>query len=292
MQGQAGPLHAAGLQGGQQLIAEMQAGGGGGHRARAAGEPGLVALLVGGIVLADVGGQRHLPIALKQGLDRLGAGAVGREAHHPAAAGPIHRHDLERHGGLISPLQLQHLPRVEAPGRTGQTEPVGDCRGEGGLQGGGQAGGLQHQQLHQSAAGPPGLKPGPEHPRVVHHQQIAGAELVLKIPDRKVARRRGLLGGGSRTGSHRQHPGRMPRFHRPLGDGALRQVVAVARQAEIGRVGEAGFGLLRVRGVAGHGLGMGCPEDSRCSGAAPIRVRHPDATLWNSGRQNGGRQAG
>ena len=236
-------------------------------------------------MLADVGGQGHLPIALKQGLNRLRAGAVGGEAHHPAAAGPIHRHDLQRHGGLISPLQLQHLPRPEAPGRTGQAEPVGGRQVGGSLQGGGQAGGLQHQELHFTAAGPPDLEAGPEHSGVVHHQQIAGPQLILQIPHREMTRHRGLLGGRSRKGRHHQHPGRMPRFHRPLGDGALGQVVAIARQAEIGRIGGAGIGILQFWGLAGHGLGMGCPEGSRWFGAAQIRVQDPDATLWNSGRQ-------
>jgi hypothetical protein len=71
-------------------------------------------------------------------------------------------------------LELQHLTWLETFGRLGQTEPIALRNG------------LQHKQFNSTASGTPRLQPGLEHPRVVHHQQILGLELLMEIPHREV----------------------------------------------------------------------------------------------------------
>ena len=90
VQRDAGALHAARVERGQQGLVEMQGGGRRGHRARHAREHGLVALLVVGRVgVRDVGRQRHVAVARHQ---RVGIARSKREAEQRAvfvrASGP------------------------------------------------------------------------------------------------------------------------------------------------------------------------------------------------------------
>jgi hypothetical protein len=84
VQRDAGALHTAGFQLGQQAFVEMQCGGRRGHCARHAREHGLVAArVVGRIGVRDVGRQRHVAAALHQRI-RVFAGIAEAEAEQRA----------------------------------------------------------------------------------------------------------------------------------------------------------------------------------------------------------------
>ena len=145
MQRHLGQLHTARSDCAQQRIAEVQARRRRRNGSRSGGIAGLIAAVVVVAVLMDVGRQRHRAVAGQQGLDRLGAGAIRRKAHHTSAAGRIDRHDLQADRRLIRMLQLQHLARLQTLGGPGQAEPV--------------AGGdrFEYEQLHSPPAGAPRL---------------------------------------------------------------------------------------------------------------------------------------
>ena len=107
-------------------------------------------------------------------------------------------------------LQLQDLARLEPLGRFSQTEPIAAAYG------------LEHQQLHRPPCGPAGLQARLEHPGVVHHQQIAGFQQLLQIPD-------GLMATALWPLEHQQ-PRRMARLDGALGNERLREIEDVTRE--------------------------------------------------------------
>ena len=90
--------------------------------------------------------------------------------------------------------------------------------------------GLEHQQLAKPSSSAAHLQAGPQHPGVIHHQQIAGLELLEQIPHLPVA--------ATGFGLHHQQPSGMARLHRPLGDASLRQLVVVGAQQRVARIGQ------------------------------------------------------
>ena len=93
--------------------------------------------------------------------------------------------------------------------------------------------GLQQQQLDGAAGGAARLKPGPQHPGVVDHQQIAGLKLMLQVPDAQVT---GMGRWANASRVNRQQPRAVAWLHRPLGDALWRQREVVTGEEGVSRI--------------------------------------------------------
>ena len=119
MQGDTGPLDAFLCQGRQQLLTEVKPSGGSSHRPGLGGKTGLVAVVIGFLVLVDVGRQRHHAVAQQQGLQAGRIAALRRELNQAAAAALLHRQHLQRQVGLPISHQGNAVARPEALGGAG-----------------------------------------------------------------------------------------------------------------------------------------------------------------------------
>ncbi len=169
-------------------------------------------------MLVDVGRQRNGAVLHQQRLQGGGIGTGGGELDHPAPRFLIAGHHTHRQGRLALGHHLQTIPGVEPLARPRQAEPLARGRAR-------RRPGFEHQQLHRPPAGATCLEPRPQHPGVVHHQEITGPQLLLQIPHLPMA--------AARLRIHHQQPGRVARFHRPLGDALLGQGEVVAGELEV-----------------------------------------------------------
>ena len=208
MQCQVCAIDAARSQRRQQRLIKVQAGRGGGHRARLAGEHGLIACLVGLIRLVlDVGRQRQLA----QPLQHPGRWCIEADAQHHAARLAC-RDDRGALRGVLRP-EMQPAARL------------------------GRVAGAHHRQHlvlavdaldHHLDAPAAFLAPGQpcvDDPGVVEHQQAAGRDEFRQIGQPPVGggNRLGGRARRSRLGARRGLPGRS--IEAAGKDGAGRRVV-------------------------------------------------------------------
>ncbi|MNZ77009.1 hypothetical protein D3C78_955320 [compost metagenome] len=190
VQGDEGGVHAPGADRRQQGIVEVQPGGGRRHRAGLAlvGIDGLVALAVGVLVGAvDVGRQRHVADALEQRQHRLGKAQLEQRsvAHHHLGRAATVDEDLHARLGRLAGAHVgQHAVAVEHP----LDEDLQLA-----------AGGLVAEQARRN------------HPGVVEHHQVAGAQVFQQIGELAMAQ------CARRTVQHQQATG-TPRGQRMAGD--------------------------------------------------------------------------
>ena len=170
VQGDHGALDAGLHQAAEELEGEVQAGGG---RCDGAGEArvdGLVALAVEGalgVVAArtlDVRRQGHAAGAFGQLGHGDAAGVRIDEAQAPGARRGVVLQALLEVRVQDALLQLEHLARAQAPRGADLGAPaIG-------------AAGLEQQDLHGAAAGAPTAQARGAHVRLVHHDQVPGAQ--------------------------------------------------------------------------------------------------------------------
>ena len=89
---------------------------------------------------------------------------IRRKLHDAAAGGRIAAHHLHRERRLSFGHHLQAVPGPQLLGGPRQAQPMARPARPG----------LEHQQLHRTAAGPPRLQPGLQHPGVVHLLERSG----------------------------------------------------------------------------------------------------------------------
>ena len=245
VQGGGGQLHTAVADRRQQFIAEVQARRGGRHGSRASGIAGLIPLVVAGVVLVDVGRQGNGAVLHQQRLEGGRIAALRRKLQDAAAGGEVAADHLHRQRRLALRHHLKPIAGPQLLGGFRQAEPLAGNRPLTGLG----LPGLEHEQLHRSAARPARLQPCPQHPGVVHHQQVTGHELRLEVPHAQMT---GMGIGPQPGGIDHQQPGRMAGLHGPLGDALLWQLKVVAGQLPIGRI-----------------RGQGSPDWSQSAGPGP-----------------------
>jgi hypothetical protein len=171
VQRNAGALHAARLQRGQHAFVEMQRGCGCGHGAGVAGKHGLVAaLVVSGVGMGDVGRQRHVAVALHQGMGLVAEAQVKQRAvgfgPAPEQRGGVAARHGQRgaHRRLLADLHVgHHLVAGQDP---------------------------LHQQLQLAARGLFAEQPRLDDLGVVEHQQVARVQKVREVAKGAVHRRR------------------------------------------------------------------------------------------------------
>jgi hypothetical protein len=171
VQRNAGALHAARLQRGQHTLVEMQRGCGCGHGAGVAGKHGLVAaLVVSGVGVGDVGRQRHVAVALHQGMGLVAEAQVKQRAvgfgPAPEQRGGVAARHGQRgaHRRLLADLHMGHHL---VPGQ----DPL-------------------HQQFQLAARGLFAEQPRLDDLGVVEHQQVARVQKVREVAKGAVHRRR------------------------------------------------------------------------------------------------------
>ena len=177
------------------------------------------------VVVIDSGIESKAPASYISTDNREGGriAAPCRKLDDATAGGGVTAQHLHRQRGLIGGHQVNPITRLEFLGRLGQAEPLPPALGQGRVP----LPGLEHEQLHGAATGPARLEAGPQHPGVIHHQQISRLQLLLQVPHAQMA------GMGSRAFSgriHRQQAGGMAGLNGPLGNALIRQVKTVARQ--------------------------------------------------------------
>ena len=183
----------------EQRRGEVQAGG---RRRCRAGLGGVHRLVAVGPVEAavDVGRQWHLAVPGEQ-LERI---VVARQLDRERVAGGGARAD---HGDGHAVESEQRLAAAEAAGRPDQCLPRAP----------GRVARLEQQDLRRPAGGPVQAEPGRDDPRLVDHDDVAGAQQI------------GELGHGAVLGRRAppvdEQAGRVPWFDRHLGDAILRQLV-------------------------------------------------------------------
>ena len=97
----------------------MQPSGGGRHRPGLGSKTGLVPVVIGFLVLVDIGRQRHHAVTQQQRLQTGRINALGRELNQPAAAAFLHRQHLQRQIGLAIGDQGNAVARPQALGGAG-----------------------------------------------------------------------------------------------------------------------------------------------------------------------------
>ena len=127
---------------------------------RLGGVAGLIALVVAGVVLVDIGRQGDGAVLHQQRLEGGRIGAADRKLHNPPVRIGVPAQHLHRQRRLAFGHHLEPITRLELLGGFSQAKPLAQpARPR-----------LEHQQLHRPATGPARLQPGPKHPGVVYHQ--------------------------------------------------------------------------------------------------------------------------
>jgi hypothetical protein len=165
VEGHLGDFDAGGGELVQDLAGEVEAGGGGGDGTGVSRPDGLVALAVLGLVgPLDVWRQRHMAETLQVGLDGLGEAQA-------VAAGLFLVDDL---GGQAL-VEMNHGAGTGAPAGLHQSVPLP------------LAGFSGQQDLDLPSSRTPAEEARRDHPRVVDHQEVPGAEQLREIADAAVA---------------------------------------------------------------------------------------------------------
>ena len=253
VEGHAGAADAIGLERGEQLRREVQAGGRGRRRTWRAGVDGLVALGRRGTVV-DVGRQRHLAGRGHDGVrvtvEANGADPVGQALPHLDAVAAAER-DRGAH-------------RQAARGTHEGLPPVRTVVER-----------SQHEHLRGAPAGTLRRQPGRDDARVVDDEQVTRAQPLPDVAESAVLERR-------RLGSVKnEQPGSVARLDRGLPDGPVGQVVVEVVDPETW-LAHAEHGSARPGGPAGRHRRGNEPRRRSRRGRAPVRrrrrTRQPPAT--------------